>query len=230
MTEIFLVRHAQASFSAADYDQLSPLGFEQARWLGEYFCDRGIRFDHVFTGTMARQRQTADAILAGSSQPRRQETLPGLNEFDFHQLGAAYCRLTATPLPERGSDHRPFFRMLRDAMVAWTEHTLFAGDLPRECLPDETWVEFHQRVAAAMEKIRDSGSRRTLVVSSGGAIAMALSQVLKSGAETFIDLNMQIKNTGVTELRVRHDALLLSSFNNAPHLERSDRQHALTYA
>lgn len=36
MSELYLVRHAQASFGAANYDQLSDLGHRQSRWLGEH--------------------------------------------------------------------------------------------------------------------------------------------------------------------------------------------------
>ena len=35
MSELILVRHAQASFGEDDYDRLSVLGHQQARWLGE---------------------------------------------------------------------------------------------------------------------------------------------------------------------------------------------------
>ncbi len=31
MSELYLVRHAQASFGAANYDQLSDLGHQQSR-------------------------------------------------------------------------------------------------------------------------------------------------------------------------------------------------------
>src|SRR5690606_40460973 len=43
MPLILLVRHAQASFGTDDYDRLSELGRQQARWLGEYFAARGDR-------------------------------------------------------------------------------------------------------------------------------------------------------------------------------------------
>ncbi|HEX5612745.1 MAG TPA: phosphoglycerate mutase family protein, partial [Burkholderiales bacterium] len=49
MAELYLVRHAQASFGTEDYDRLSELGRRQARWLGEYFAERGMRFDRVVT-------------------------------------------------------------------------------------------------------------------------------------------------------------------------------------
>ena len=38
MAELYLVRHGQASFGAADYDRLSERGEQQSVWLGEYFA------------------------------------------------------------------------------------------------------------------------------------------------------------------------------------------------
>jgi broad specificity phosphatase PhoE len=38
MGNLYLVRHGQASFGAADYDQLSELGQRQSVRLGEYFA------------------------------------------------------------------------------------------------------------------------------------------------------------------------------------------------
>ena len=36
MSELYLVRHAQASFGADNYDQLSDHGHQQSRWLGRH--------------------------------------------------------------------------------------------------------------------------------------------------------------------------------------------------
>src|SRR3990172_9166132 len=65
MSTLALVRHAQASFFSDNYDQLSPLGEEQARLLGQYWVRRGMRFDEVYTGPRVRQIETA--ALAGEA-------------------------------------------------------------------------------------------------------------------------------------------------------------------
>ena len=65
MSEIYFVRHGQASFGTGNYDQLSELGHEQAWLLGEYFREREIRFDHIITGDMVRHRETAEGICVG---------------------------------------------------------------------------------------------------------------------------------------------------------------------
>ncbi len=53
MSEFYLVRHGQASFGAKNYDKLSELGHQQARWLGEYLTARDITFSQAFMGDMA---------------------------------------------------------------------------------------------------------------------------------------------------------------------------------
>ncbi len=68
MSQLFLVRHGQASFGAANYDQLSALGYQQSAWLGEHFAELGIQFSRIVTGTLARQQQTAASILETSGQ------------------------------------------------------------------------------------------------------------------------------------------------------------------
>src|SRR6185436_15500847 len=50
MSTLYLLRHAQASFGAADYDALSPLGLRQATRLGEALRARGVRPDVVLSG------------------------------------------------------------------------------------------------------------------------------------------------------------------------------------
>ncbi|MFA6245264.1 MAG: phosphoglycerate mutase family protein, partial [Candidatus Hydrogenedentales bacterium] len=60
-----VVRHGQASFHEDDYDKLSPLGEEQARSLGTYWARHGIRFDHVVSGPLVRQRRSA--AIAGEA-------------------------------------------------------------------------------------------------------------------------------------------------------------------
>ena len=65
MSEVYFVRHGQASFGSDNYDQLSPKGHQQARMLGEYFATQQLQFDHILTGDMVRHRETAEGICAG---------------------------------------------------------------------------------------------------------------------------------------------------------------------
>ena len=65
MGTLYLVRHGQASFGAADYDRLSELGERQSERLGRYWAERGLRFDAVITGTLRRHAQTWAGIARG---------------------------------------------------------------------------------------------------------------------------------------------------------------------
>ena len=62
---LLLVRHGQASYGAADYDQLSERGWEQSRRLGHWLARGGHRFTTVVVGGMRRHRQTAEAVAEG---------------------------------------------------------------------------------------------------------------------------------------------------------------------
>lgn len=245
MSQLFLVRHGQASFGAANYDQLSGLGYQQARWLGEYFADIGIQFDYVVAGSLARQQQTAHTIMEGAGQPLTLHVDDGFNEFDFHTLTRVYCHSCGVDLPDTSDGGRLFFQMLRKAMLAWSKDQLYARTVPverRDPAALETWDAFYQRVQDAMQALcsldqlpgtrhgraSESGPN-VLAVSSGGAMAMAVSQVLDCGVETLINLNLQTRNTGIHQFFYNQRGFQLAAFNNQPHLQRKDRLHALTY-
>src|SRR4051812_44051919 len=87
MSMLSLVRHGQASFFSDNYDQLSPLGEQQARLLGEYWVRRGVRFDEIYTGPRVRQIETA--ALAGEAFAKAGLPWPEpqfLDELDEHQV------------------------------------------------------------------------------------------------------------------------------------------------
>ncbi|MDA0981505.1 MAG: histidine phosphatase family protein [Proteobacteria bacterium] len=219
MAELILVRHAQASFGAADYDKLSDLGWRQSRWLGEHFAERGARFDHVVRGTLRRHAETLAGMGEGMGRVLQAKEDARLNEYDSHALLHAHTGGNGF----QGADRREHFRALREAMYAWTDGTL-AGSA------HEPFAAFRARVLAALDAVRAGKGERALVISSGGPISTILAEVLKMPARGVVDLNLQTRNTGITELRAGERAIQCVSFNNIPHLDRPDRAGALTYA
>lgn len=219
MTEILLVRHAQASFGADDYDRLSPLGWQQARWLGEYFAERGARFELVVRGSLRRHAQTLAGLSEGLGTALESREDPRLDEYDSQALLQAWTRGEGLA----GADRRAHFRALREAMYAWTEGRL-------QDATHEPFTAFRARVVGALEDLRASGAARILVITSGGPIATMLAQVLAMPARGMVDLNLQTRNTGVSELRAGARAIQCVSFNTVAHLDRPDRAGALTYA
>jgi len=225
MSELFLVRHAQASFGTDDYDRLSELGHRQARWLGEYFRDRELDFDRVVCGSMVRHHETAANVLRSMGRsPDGCETDPAWNEFDFQAIVAAYLAEHREELPAPGSSLATFSRILRAALLAWADGRLKAP------LP-ERWEQFEARVRAGLGGLtREAGdSRRILLVSSGGAISTALRHVLEAPASTMVHMNLQLRNSSVSHLFFNSRNIHFSGFNHVPHLDRPDRAGAVTY-
>jgi broad specificity phosphatase PhoE len=220
MAELVLVRHAQASFGADDYDKLSELGWRQSRWLGEYFAERGIEFDRVVRGSLRRHAETLAGIAEGAGRPIDGVEDARLNEYDAHALLHAHLKGAAKP---QGGDRREHFRILREAMYAWTDGTLAGAS-------HEPFADFRNRVLAALAAAREGRAKRVLVVSSGGPISTVLAEVLGMPLRGVVDLNLQTRNTGITELQTGANRIHCVSFNNVPHLDRPDRAGALTYS
>ena len=224
MALILFVRHAQASFGAANYDQLSDLGRQQSRWLGEHFAERGLRFHRVVTGSLVRQRDTALELLdAMGHDAAGIETHAGLDEYRGEELYHCYTG-GKDPRVQQRADYKGYWRTFRAAMEAWADDRL-------EGMP-ESWAQFGARVRAGIDSaVRDAGRDDVvLVVSSGGAIGRAIGEIVGSPAKVAIEFNLQFRNTGFCELLAGAGGLRLLTFNSLPHLEVPQRRHAITFA
>jgi broad specificity phosphatase PhoE len=219
VAELYLVRHGQASYGAEDYDKLSDLGWRQSRWLGEHFAAHGVAFDRVVRGRLRRHAETLEGIAQGMATELAHEEHAGLDEYDARVILRAH---TGADSPQ-GEDRRAHFLLLREALYAWTDGTLPVG-------AEHGFRGFRARVLEALGMLRSGRAGRVLVVSSGGPISAILAEVLGMPARGVVDLNLQTRNTGVTELRVSARAAHLVCFNAVPHLERPERRQALTHA
>lgn len=225
MSELFLVRHAQASYGTGDYDRLSETGHQQSRWLGEYFRYRGLRFDRVVCGEMVRHQETLEGIAAGMGETfNERRVLAQWNEFDFDALINAYLADRPEEQPDADAPASDFSRLLRKTLLAWADDAL-AGDI------QERFSAFAERIGTALSKATAGAVRgsRVLVVSSGGPISMALSQVLMAPPASMIQLNIQIRNSSYSQLFFNQESMRLAGFNHVPHLDPPGRSHAVTY-
>jgi broad specificity phosphatase PhoE len=220
VAELFLVRHAQASFGTDDYDRLSELGWRQARWLGEHFAERNLSFDRVVRGTLRRHRETLDGVCEGLGIRADCDERSGLNEYDSLALLRAH---TGREVVHQGGDQREHFRVLREALYAWCDGSLACGE-------HLSFARFRAGVTDALEAVRASGAKRVLMVSSGGPISTIVAEVLKMPARGVVDLNLRARNTGVSEFHFNARAIHVVSFNAVPHLDRPDRPDTITYA
>jgi broad specificity phosphatase PhoE len=212
MGTLYLVRHGQASFGAADYDQLSPLGEQQSRRLGAWFRARGMRFDAVLTGTLRRHAQTLAGIEAGQQARHEPLALPGLNEYDSEAIVRAVHAgpIAAPDSPERVRQH---FRLLREGLRQWMAGTTQPAGMPAH-------ADFVAGVVQALDRVRARhADGSVLIVSSGGPIATAIGHVLGLQAEATIDINLHIRNSALSEFKVGPKRHTLISFNTLPHLD-----------
>ena len=223
MGTIYLVRHGQASFGADDYDQLSPLGTQQAQQLGRYWQERGMRFDAVYTGTLKRHVQTLAGIRETLPGLPDAHALPALNEYDSHALIRCIHPEPLSPV-DTPETYRAHFRLLCDAIAQW-----MAGVISPENMP--TWEDFSGGIWQVLEQIRQQHhAENVLIVSSGGPISTATSLVLGTAPEVSIALNMRIRNTAVTELSMSPKRLMLQTFNTLNHLDTPETQDWVSFA
>jgi broad specificity phosphatase PhoE len=230
MGVIYVVRHGQAAFGTENYDQLTEIGFAQTRLLGAYFAKRKIHFDAVFTGTLRRQIETADAILESHPElsASAREIIPGLDEYKPEAILTAFTGESPIMTAEGAARRDPLvvrehFRLLREALLAWAEDRT----RPIDMMP---FAEFQDGAVGALIEARQRfPDGHVLVVSSGGAIGAMVAQVLKAPAATAVELNLRIRNSSLTEFASTPRRHHLVSFNGLPHLDAGDPS-LMTYA
>ncbi|GAB3721714.1 histidine phosphatase family protein [Nocardiopsis nanhaiensis] len=202
MPTIYLIRHGKASPEAADYDELSPTGYEQARLLGAELKRRGLPVGPVVSGSLRRQRQTADAALAEAGIDTSPAVDERWNEYDHLHLLGRY------PI-ETGS----LQQRLDASLASWTA----SGDEG-----EGSWTSFREGVRAALGDVAASlGKGQTaLVFTSAGVIGAACSTLVDTPTSGFIAMNRVVVNGSVSKVVHGRGGTQLLSFNDHAHLEQ----------
>jgi broad specificity phosphatase PhoE len=202
MSTLVLVRHGQAMAFEKDSDRLSAVGEQQAIRLGEYWRERGVRFDEVYTGAMRRHMRTAE--LAGFPE---YESRAEFDEYDAQGI------LRANPDFAPATDNRQLQKMFEACMPRWIAGTLEAPGV-------ESWQVFRDRVLRGVRAIieAEGPSRRLVVFTSAGPIGVAVQTVLRAPEPVAVELNWRIRNCSLTEFLFSGDRVSLDSFNGTPHL------------
>jgi broad specificity phosphatase PhoE len=215
MGVVLLVRHGQASFGAEDYDVLSETGIEQSRRLGRVLAQQGVTPAAVVHGAMARQRDTASAMVDAAGWSVAPEVDEGWDEFD-HLALMAHGRDGTEGLA--GLDKRTFQRLFDDATDRWS-----GGDHDGDYA--EPWPAFLDRASRALDRVF-SRAGATVVVSSGGPIAAVCAALVDPAAgpeqvprlwKAFDDVTV---NASVTRVLSGSSGRRLLSFNEHSHLPR----------
>ncbi|MBU3738269.1 MAG: histidine phosphatase family protein [Rhodoferax sp.] len=222
MGTLYLVRHAQASLGAQDYDQLSALGERQSQRLGAHFARHGLRFARVLCGSLRRHQQTLQGLAQGAGWSLQPQVFPELNEYDSAALIRAIHPQALQP-PATAEQARAHFRLLREALAQWMD-----GRIAPEGMP--AYARFRQGVTEVLDRVRQQDDGPVLLVSSGGPIASAVCQVLQAPPRTAIDLNLRLRNTAVSLFDYSARRHMLVSFNTLPHLNEPADADLITHA
>lgn len=227
---IYVVRHGQADSLGKNYDQLTDLGFLQARRVGEYFRRMRIEFDFVACGTLNRQRQTLESITS----PLQEEgyctpdpsVIAGLNEFegkmwkemaiaiaqtdpDYRQLLDRYNHLQQSGHPDCRNYFMPIIqRILRE----------WVGGGHRDIHPFE---DYHTAVTSSIAEIPEEASS-ILLVTSSTPVAILAGHSLRLPWQDYIPLMRVISNTSLSVYHKEAQEITPVTINSYPHIQDPD--------
>lgn len=216
MSHITLIRHGQANAQAtseADYDRLSPLGHQQAAWLGQHLKETHNAHARLYTGTLRRHRETAEGMATDLNAIED----PRLNELEYFTMAQALETEHGIKAPNDPSEFAHHFPVV---LQAWKEDKL-------EAVP-EKFAEFENRIQDGLAEIAQ-GAGPALVVTSGGVIAMSLRLHLKLDISSMANIGLAIMNSSMHRLFPIGGTMSPVMFNAVPHLEHPDRHHAQTH-
>ena len=235
MGSIYLIRHGQASFGADDYDVLSPIGIRQAQVLGEHLAQLGVNFDRCIAGGLRRQQHTAEAALAQFTAldlpTPRLEIDRAFDEFDADAVIRALLPAMLADEPEalhvmrNAAEHRAEFQRLFALIISrW-----LSGDHDTAGL--QSWLSFVAQVEVGLLAILESAgpNERIAVFTSGGTITALLHLITRIPAPQAFELNWQIVNTSLNQLKFRGREVALASFNSHAHLQLLKTPELITY-
>lgn len=238
MGRLFLIRHAQASFLSQNYDQLSTVGQQQARLLGEYWAQRNVVFDRVSSGPALRHRHTAQLVRDAYRRMGRDFPSPAIaDEFDEFQGDAvlseglpqllannAKIRELHSALQSSSEDvtKRANFQRLFEAVISmWV-----SGEI--KLLTAEPWRDFCARVNRGLSAflVKSGKGEIAAIFTSGGTISVAVQRALHLSTQDTLRVAWVSRNCSHSEFLFSGERFTLSSFNTFSHL---DDESLITY-
>lgn len=240
--ELILVRHGQADSAGDNYDQLTAVGHEQARRVGEWLAMHGYTFSRALHGGLVRQEQTLatirEAYLQRGTAFPESATNAAFREFDIaiwnhlarrlrHGHAEFHALLKAWNVARRANaaDKGDIFKRLTGIILGeWVK----LGDSFTEA---ESFPAFQARVLSAMEihshgagenAASPSAHETTLAVTSGGPIALVTGHVLGLDLKRTLGLMRRIANTSIHRYVLERGAWEIAGFNALPHLSNAE--------
>jgi broad specificity phosphatase PhoE len=230
-----MIRHGQASFGKENYDQLSERGIRQCRILAEHLIRTGVTFDAVYSGDMARQRDTVREISEGHRAHQRHlpelRIMHAFNEYRSRDIIMAHIHDVAKQDPGLKSDlerlyvdGQAFQRVFEKVMTRW-----ITGDADKPGVI--RWQDFREQVQSGLRTVMQENGRKknVLVCTSGGPISAAVQMALGLSDEKALRSAWHLLNASVTTFVYDGNRMELAAFNSAAHLELLNDPELLTY-
>lgn len=229
MAAIYLIRHGQASFGKADYDQLSNKGSEQAQRLGKHWLSMPAP-DKVYSGDLLRHGQTLEHFWLGY-QGEKPSTImhSGFNEFDHVDLLTCYdeqwqsfAQMSAI-INQQADANKVFQKEFIGALERWV-------DGKHDSDYKETWTQFKRRCVNALNDVikqelttkraiqKTPPSKDICIFTSAGTISVIIQYILGLSDQKTLNINQQLRNTSVTKLLFSEENLSIDYLNNYSHL------------
>jgi broad specificity phosphatase PhoE len=231
MGRVFLVRHAQASFLAPDYDKLSATGEAQARVLGEYWARHKVTLDRVSTGPRVRHRDTEKAVHEtftknGLKSPEAvvfdefdefqgdlvlEKSLPQLSLSNPHIRDLQAAVRNANSPPQR---HRNFQKLFETVITMWVRAELMVDGV-------ESWQDFIARVNRGLSRFLSAAGKNetSAIFTSGGPVAVSVQRALHLSPQHTLEVAWMTRNCSYSEFVFSGDRFTLSTFNSFQHLD-----------
>ena len=229
MSKLYFFRHAQASYGAANYDQLSPKGEKQAEELGKYLIEKDFRFDKIFVGPLVRQQHTYDIVKRIFNEKNR--AIPDalvLQELKEHE-GTKGIRKALPELVKTVAQVQKWYAEIKEKPHLMKRNSLLSfqyfmdewveGNIHVEGI--ESWSDFRKNVKKSLKTIlENTGKGETIgVFTSGGTISSIAADSLKMNEEKRVAaMNFSIRNTSFSTFFYSKKQFNLLSFNELPHL------------
>jgi broad specificity phosphatase PhoE len=235
MVAVYLIRHGQASFGKADYDQLSDKGSEQSRLLGKYWQSMSAP-DKMYAGDLLRHGQTQEAFLLGlAGEGLKGDCLKGnsansigvildsgFNELNHVDILSCYdsqwknFAQMCDSIAGQPQANKLFQQAFVSAVMRWV-----SGEYDDEY--KENWSQFKKRCVGALHNAINQAqstqpSQEVCIFTSGGPIAVIVQAILGLSDQKTLMIIQQLRNTGVTKLHFSQDTLSVDYLNNYSHL------------
>ena len=230
MAFLHLIRHGQADSRGKEYDRLTPRGFEQAALLAEYYARSGVPANYIASGTLRRQKETAERFCKVYHQnnlptPEIIE-IPELNEFDpalWRNIGSEirhkdeeFSRLFDRWRDIRHTSERKaafvFVKLTAKILGAWANGEFMHEDVE----PFDTFADRIRSFEAKLPRLPQDAN--ALLFTSGTPISVLAGSILGMDNERIITQVRWIYNSSVTTLYRHRKSLELLSLNATPHL------------